>query len=43
MRCGDISLNRDAIMRVLDLKAEGNEVAFESLELAYETIELSAP
>jgi phage tail-like protein len=26
-----------------DLKAEGNEVAIESLELAYETIELSAP
>ena len=26
-----------------DLKAEGNEVAIESLELAYETIEVSAP
>ena len=26
-----------------DLKADGNEVTMESLELAYETIELSAP
>jgi len=26
-----------------DLKAEGNDVAIESLELAYETVEVSAP
>jgi hypothetical protein len=26
-----------------DLKAEGNEVAIESLALAYETIKVSAP